>query len=99
MTMRNGRPGTKGFFKRHEDAKRVTLLVGADDLTNKDRPYHGPTARVTWDDTWLNICTDDYEGNAMINIEALPHLRRALAYISRSIKAKSSADGEQARGP
>jgi hypothetical protein len=86
MTARNGRPGTKGFLKKHVEGGKTTFLVGADDLSNKQQPYHGPTAHITWDETWLNITTDDYEGHAMINIEALPYLRRALARVARTIK-------------
>lgn len=39
------------------------------------------------DDTWLNIATDRYEGHAMLNIEALEPLRKALTKISRKLKA------------
>lgn len=90
MTTKNGRPGTKGFLKKTVDKKGITYLVGAEDLSNKEHPYHGPIARIDWNETWLNICTDDYEGNAMLNIEALPYLRRALAQIDRAIKVKAS---------
>jgi hypothetical protein len=86
--MANSRSGTKGFLKEHVDKPGVTFFVGAEDLSNKEHPYRGPVAQVTWDDTWFWICTDDYEGNAMINIEALPHLRRALAKVARAIKPK-----------
>jgi hypothetical protein len=45
--------------------------------------YHGPMARIDWDDDWLHIVTDDHEGHAMLNIEALPKLRLALAKIAK----------------
>lgn len=75
---------TKGFLKHYSWGR----TVGAADVSNKDHPYHGPVASVTYDETWLTIETDDYEGSAMLNIEALPYLRRALAEISRDIRAK-----------
>lgn len=81
--MANHRPETKGFIKEHKDRKGITFLVGAENLSNKEYLYRGPTAQITWDDTWLYIETDPYESSVMINIEALPHLRRALAKIAR----------------
>lgn len=51
-----------------------------------DGDYIGPTAWIEYDDTWLHIVTDDYEGHAMLNIETLPYLRRALAQIAKEIK-------------
>lgn len=51
-------------------------------------PSSGPTASVTYDDSWLNIVTDDCEGHAMLNIETLPQLRRALAEIAKEIREK-----------
>lgn len=84
----------RGFIK----ADGKNWLVGAKDVCTKaelaargpyDDPYHGPVARVSYDKTWLNIVTDDYEGAAMLNIEALPYLRRALSRIASEIaKAK-----------
>lgn len=41
-------------------------------------PYDGPCAHVYGDKDWVHVCTDDYEGNAMINREALPKLIEAL---------------------
>lgn len=74
---------TKGFIKAHGN----DFLVGARD---KPSNYEGPVARVSHDDTWLRIVTDENEGSAMINIEALPFLRRALAKIAKERKAKMS---------
>jgi hypothetical protein len=62
-----GEPGQKQFG------------VGCHD---KATDYHGPFAFITFDKDWLWISTDDYEGTAMLNIEALPMLRRALAYVA-----------------
>lgn len=69
----------KGFI----DDYGSQLLVGA---RSKDSDYLGPVADITWDETWLWIVTDEYEGSVMLNIEALPHLRRALARIAKRIK-------------
>jgi hypothetical protein len=35
--------------------------------------------------TWINICTDDYEGHAMLHIEALPLLIAALQEVEAEI--------------
>jgi hypothetical protein len=85
--MSKHRPNTTGFLKKIEERGKPMLLVGAEDLSDPKAPYRGPVAEVTWDDTWLNITTDKYEGHAMLNIEALPYLRRALAQIERARKA------------
>jgi len=81
--MANHRLHTKGFIREKDGA----FYVGAEDMSDKERPYRGPVAEVTYDDTWLVIETDAYEGHAMLNIEALPHLRAVLTKISRKIKA------------
>lgn len=81
------RPATKGYLKRHSERGKTIFLVGAEDLSDPKAPYRGPVAEVEWDDTWLNITTDKYEGHVMVNIEALPHLRRALSQIAKRIKA------------
>lgn len=78
------RPETRGYLKKHMERGKPMFLVGAEDLSDKANPYRGPVAEITWDDTWLNICTDSYEGNVMLNIEALPYLRRALAQIAKA---------------
>ena len=50
--------------------------------------HAGPYARVSADleRGWLYIVTDDYEGSAMLGLEALPHLRKALTKIARDLK-------------
>lgn len=89
--MSKHRPNTKGYVKEHRDSKRgLMLIVGADDLSDAKNPYHGPRADIYWDETWLHIVTDSYEGHVMLNIEALPHLRLALGKISRVTKAAAS---------
>ena len=62
--------------------------------------YTGPTAEVytlTYPrdakPTWVIISTDDYEGHAMLNIEALPKLRQALAKLAKAIEARSAETG------
>lgn len=88
--MSNNRPGTKGYLKEHPDPNKRAFFVGAKDATDPEAIYEGPVAEITWDDTWLHIVTDNYEGYAMLNIEALGPLRKALAKIARSIKARSA---------
>ncbi len=83
------RPGTKGWIK----TVNGTLMVGAEDLSDPKNPYRGPIAEVEWDDNWLHITTDPYEGSAMLNIEALPYLRKALAQVARALKDQSQPTG------
>lgn len=52
--------------------------------------YYGPTARIEYDDTWLHIITDHYDGHAMLNIETLPYLRRALAQIAKEVRIQKA---------
>ena len=67
------------------------FLVGTSKKPDDRHPdgYEGPVARVSFDKTWLYVNTDDYEGHAMMNIETLPMLRRALAKIAKRIKEQS----------
>ena len=58
-----------------------SFQVGARD---KERDYDGPVADVYIRDSWLFIVTDEYEGCAMLNVEALPYLRRALSKLAKS---------------
>lgn len=65
-------------------------LVGA---VNKDTDYRGPEARISADGEWLNIVTDEYEGAAMLNIEALPQLRRALSRLAKHLRDTHKTPG------
>lgn len=85
--MSKNRPGTKGYLIERSERGKVVFYVGAKDETDPANKYDGPCAEVAWDETWLTICTDQYEGHAMLNIEALEPLRKALAKISRQVKA------------
>lgn len=53
--------------------------------------YNGPCAQITWDETWIEICTDPHEANVSLNIEALPFLIQALSeiYLLRAVSEKS----------
>lgn len=57
--------------------------IGAQSTDDETGTYWGPIARVSFDKDWLYIVTDDYEGSAMINIQALGKLRLALARIHK----------------
>lgn len=81
--MSKNRPGTKGFLRRHEGK----LFVGAEDLSDPQNPYRGPCAEVSADDAWLRIVADPYDNTLMLNVEAIPYLRRALAEIERKRNA------------
>lgn len=53
--------------------------VGSKDVPQVgDYPYNGPCAHVYADGSFAYVVTDDYEGVAMINREALPLLIEAL---------------------
>jgi hypothetical protein len=71
----------RGFIEARPDG---SFLVGARD-TQTD--YIGPGAHIHADGTWLHIDQGDYEG-AMLNIETLPFLRRALAVIAKRGRKK-----------
>jgi hypothetical protein len=73
---------TKGYLIERVERGQTIFLVGAKD----ENEYEGPRAKIDWDNTWLNITTDEYEGHAMLNIEALEPLREALAKISLAIR-------------
>lgn len=75
---------TQGFCEKRKD----DWLVGAKDESDPKHPYFGPTASVSGDGTWLNVVTDDYEGAAMLNIEALPFLIEALQALAASLESK-----------
>lgn len=49
--------------------------------------YEGPSCSIWHDKDWVYVSTDEHEGTAMLNIEALPALRRALALLAKQIKA------------
>lgn len=72
----------RGFVSKNADG---SFNVGAEDLKTN---YRGPTALVYADETWLHIVTCRYEGAVMLNIEALPALKRALNEITNRRKAK-----------
>jgi len=78
---------TRGYIKKEKWGWGVGAKYFTPDKDN-DWLYHGPYARVEYDKDWLHICTDDYEGHAMLNIEALPYLRRALAAIAKELRDK-----------
>lgn len=81
--MSKNRPGTKGFLRRHNG----NLYVGAEDMSEPKSPYKGPVAEVYVENaTWLRIVADIYDNSLMLNIEALPFLRKALAEIERKMK-------------
>lgn len=63
-------------------AREGMLLVGAEDATDG---YRGPVAEITWDDTWVHIVTDSYEGHVMLNIEVLPFLQQALKRVQAAL--------------
>lgn len=89
--MGNNRLKPKGFLRECRDKRGLMYLVGANDLSDKQNPYYGSVLQLTWDDTWLKLA-DDCDGCAMVNIEAIPHLRRALAKVSRHIKETRAAN-------
>ncbi len=84
--MSQNRPNTVGFIRRHNG----DVYIGAEDLSDQKNIYRGPVAKVyVEDDTWLRIVADPYDNSIMLNIEALPYLKKALSEIER--KRKKSA--------
>ncbi len=80
---------TKGFIRGSvEDGFQVGAAA-------TDSDYIGPVADVSFDDKWLHITTDDYEGAAMLNIEALPFLLKALRQIDKRRRAPPDPGGEK----
>lgn len=80
----------KPTFERRKD----DWLVGAKrKATAELDEYIGLQARVSYDKDWLHIVTDEYEGAAMLNIEALPALRRALSQIAKERRAMTFTHG------
>ena len=47
--------------------------------------YVGPVAHIYGTKDWVHVCTDRYEGNAMLNREALPSLIKALQRLERHL--------------
>ena len=87
MSERNMKP------KMRLREKDGVFLVWAEDMSQpKEERYKGPEAEVYIDGHWLYVSTDTYEGTAMINKEALPALRRALAKLAR-MTSTPPADG------
>lgn len=66
------------------EKRKKEWFVGAKDA---ETDYIGPVARIEYNKDWLYIVTDEYEGVAMLNIEALPALRRALTQIAKELRA------------
>jgi hypothetical protein len=55
-----------------------------------DYPYNGPCASVYADGSFVYVNTDDYEGLAMLNLEALPQLIEALQRLSVHLQTSGS---------
>ncbi len=100
MSSVTSRPKAKSLsneIKPYIRADGDVFLVGAQTLRPHDpspySDYYGPCARVSVDDDWVTICTDDYEGNAVLNIEALPFLIRALKKLNKRRIERLPSDG------
>ena len=60
--------------------------VGANDEPPVgDYPYFGPRAEIFADEMFVHVVTDDYEGHAMLNLEALPFFIEALVQLREHI--------------
>ena len=77
------------IFKREGN-----YFVGAKDTESE---YIGPTAQVYSDyKTWFSVDTDSYEGCAMMHIETLPVLLKALKLLQKDIKTARGNENDQA---
>lgn len=75
----------KILTKQYDDGKFFTVEVIGPRRENGGR-YEGDVMRIEHDETWLHLETDAAEGHAMINIEALPAIIRALNAIKKQRK-------------
>jgi hypothetical protein len=82
------------WMERHGDE----YLVGYTYHADGGFPSEGPTARISLSPstkngptTWINIVTDDYEGAAALNVEALPLLIKALKDILAHHRLQSAS--------
>lgn len=75
---------------------KATVEVRKDDIlvrcreTGKDGRYEGPSVKISHNKDWVFLGTDDYDGTAMFNVEALSAVRRALAVAEKQVKANHS---------
>lgn len=60
----------ESFIEPHQNYFSVGFRYSDGDI--------GAAAQVSTDKDWLHIITDSDEGHAMLNIECLPHLIKAL---------------------
>jgi hypothetical protein len=68
-----------------EDGPGKFRVGASDEPQVGDYPYNGPCAEVYGDDSWVCIVTDNYEGHAMLNREALPRLIEALTKLEKHL--------------
>ena len=61
-----------------------------DEPQTGDHPYIGPCANVCGNADWVHICTDNLEGNAMIDRQALPLLIEALQALEAHLQRQNS---------
>lgn len=65
----------------------ATELDGAELVSCRyDDGAIGTHARISADEDWIRIVSDDHEGHVMLHIEALPHLQAALERIAQGLK-------------
>jgi hypothetical protein len=80
-----------------EDGPGVYRVGAKDEPEVGDYPYHGPCAHVWADESFFYVSTDDYEGTAMINREALPQLIEALQRLQAHLnQTAQDREGEKA---
>lgn len=73
------------YLKEHEPGN---YQVGCrDEPQVGSYPYNGPSANIYGDENFVHVNTCDYEGNAMINREALPKLIEALQRLEAHLKS------------
>lgn len=70
----------KGFLEEGKYGLRVGVRRKS---VNDGSDWYTPEATIWATDEFVHIQTDPYEGHAMLNIEALPYLIRALRQIKK----------------
>lgn len=84
-SFKNNPPVTHRVAYMIEDAPGQYRVGCKDDPQVGNFPYNGPCAHIYSDKSFVYVCTDDYEGNAMVNIEALGPLIEALSKLREHI--------------
>ena len=91
MTYRQANRSTKGGRWR-EDWTAGFIGEQCDDSSYR---YHGPVVNVSFDEHFVTVETDPYEGSAMFCLANLPDVIAMLREVAKESKRQKSARGEK----